>query len=340
MKNLTVHFFICLFVSNIFAQEFNLQLDKKGTFKVVNWSVYGMSNTDYTKSETDANYKKLTEICEVVHKNPVMSENKGFDCEAMLYGMDYPKAVSYAIPCNLSFHFCYFYFDKNRKELRANIEPPNWSILVNRLIPFSNGSFAGSNWRPGDAVKPGFNKAKWEEANKKVNELFYEPGKKETVAPGIDRYNDEMVIVYNPNRPKYWLPVTIKEVFDRLFDLWKLDPDLNTSNLILKMLEEEYKLFNADDLKKFAYLGGRGQTPVSQVDTDGSRPAVVRPNPEYWNKKLPRSSVQILGFKCLKDKNIYRKEIEENKKNGGGYYHVNRFLNSLDILSFAQLIVK
>jgi len=60
--------------------------------------------------------------------------------------------------------------------------------------------------------------------------MFYMPGKKETIGKGIDRYNRETVIIYNPDRPAYWLPVSIREAF-RLHSItggWNLISMLQT----------------------------------------------------------------------------------------------------------------
>ena len=80
----------------------------------------------------------------------------------------------------------------------------------------------------------------WENAADLVNELFFPPAKKETLEPGIDRYNNEWIVLDNPDRPSYWLPVTIREAFKLISDFWKNDPVQATSDEMLKILEKEY----------------------------------------------------------------------------------------------------
>jgi len=329
---------LIIMASSIFAQGQTLLLDKKGEFKVVNWSVYGMGGSDFTKSEKDANYKKLVAVTDVIRKNPVMSELKGFDCEALLVGSSYDNNKDYGIPCILAFNFCFFYRDNKGKEFRAHIEPPHWDIIINKVRAYDNGTFGGQTSTPSFTLRKGFDKAKWESAGKKLSEIFYAPGLKDNLGPGIDRYSDEMVIIYNPDQVPYWKHVTIREVFELLINFWKEDPNEATVDMMVKMLKDELALYSESELEGYAYLGGRGPAPISGVGNDSTKIPVMRANPEYWNKKLPRSAIQIMGFRCFKDRKIYQREMEEQLENNSGEYHVTRFLETLDIKSLMPVI--
>lgn len=333
-------FFLIIVLSSIFTKGQTLLHDKKGEFKVVNWSVYGMGGSDFTKTETDANYKKLVTVTDVVRKNPVMNELKGFDCEALLVGSSYDKNKDYGIPCVLTFDFCYFYKNSKGKELRANIEPPHWDIIINKVRAYDNGTFGGQTSTPSFTPKKSFNKAKWESAGKKLSEIFYAPGLRENLGPGIDRYADEMVIIYNPDRAPYWKHVTIGEVFELLINFWKEDPNEAAADMMVKMLKDEYARYTQSELDGFAYLGGRGPAPLSGVGNDSTKIPVMRANPEYWNKKLPRSAVQIMGFRCFKDRKIYQREMDEQLNNNDGAYYISQLLDKLDVETFPALIDK
>jgi hypothetical protein len=67
---------------------------------------------------------------------------------------------------------------------------------------------------------------------------------------------------------------------------------------------------------------------------------VVRLNPEYWNKKLPRSSIQILVFNRLTDTTRYTKKKEESLKLGAPGYSLDRFLEAFDITTLVPAIDK
>jgi len=89
-------------------------------------------------------------------------------------------------------------------------------------------------------------------------------------------------------------------------------------------------------MNKPAYYGG-GQ-PTSVVSPIDKYPPVDRVNPAYWNKNLSRSDIQILSFFYPDYFNFLRKEKEEKLKNSEGTYHINRFVDELDINTLAPSI--
>ncbi|MGA9363883.1 MAG: hypothetical protein WBW16_05885 [Bacteroidota bacterium] len=330
-----------LFAGQTFVEDPKLILDKPGSFKVVIWSVYNsMSGSNFTKTDKDANYKKLVTITDTVRKNPVLSNIKGFDCQALLYARNYDIRNSYGIPCQLSFEFCSWLLYKG-KEVKETSEPPHWDIEINVLNPFTRNILGGSTFKPSEKPKAGFNYEAWNKVGEKLRDMLQMPGKKETLEPGMDRYNNESVIIYNPDRPPYWLPVTIREAFTLLIELWRLHPDQVQSDFIAKTLEDEYAHFSEEERNGYAYAGsGDERSPIGNIGTQKSEDAlpVMRVNPAYWNKSLPRSAVQILTFNCPADKNFIRKEKEERLKYNSTSYHVSRFVESLDIRLLLPLI--
>ena len=323
-----------LFASIVFAQEPELVLDKKGDFKIVEWGVYtNCMDCGITKSESSENYSKLTALANSFRVNPVLKDIKGFDCQVVLYSENmWDTQFRYGIPSKMSIQFCYFFMNKDGKVGTATIEPPDFDVQINQLKSTMCGGFGfkvKDNVK--DADNPNFNQKKWEKAAEKTREIFFTPGKKENLMPGIDRYASETVIIYHPDRPDYWVPVTIREVFEALIEFYAYDPDNYTSEMTLKILKEEYALYSEDERNKYAYLGGRGSVPLSNVGVEVNDVQVMRVNKEYWNKNLPRSAIQILSFNLLADKERHKREAAEKLKNNGGSYHVSRFLEALDI---------
>lgn len=333
IRTITGFIFIILYAP-MFAQESVLLPDKQGDFKIINWSVYGMSGTDFTKSEENANYKKLVAITDVIRQNPVMKELRGFAANARLYGRYFDRRNGYGIPCQLAFEFCYFFLNSKGKEVKVNIEPPHWDIEVNRIKPLNSDGFGYSSFKPSEKPKAGFNYEKWNEVGEKIRDLFYIPGNKETIERGLDRYGAELVVVYNPDRPDFWVPVTLREASTLLMDYWKLYPDQIQSEYMSTYLEAQFSQFSESDLDGYAYNG------VGGVGSDKAQVQVMRINPEYWNKKLPRSAIQIIAFNCAKDISYLKYEMNEKKKHDGGSYHIERFLLELDIKSLMQVIDK
>ena len=63
-------------------------------------------------------------------------------------------------------------------------------------------------------------------------------------------------------------------------------------------------------------------------------------NSKYWNRKLPRSAIQVVTFKRLSDTKRYTIEKEEWLKSDSPGYSLNRFMEALDINTSVPAIDK
>ncbi|HNW54345.1 MAG TPA: hypothetical protein PKN21_08765 [Bacteroidales bacterium] len=113
------------------------------------------------------------------------------------------------------------------------------------------------------------------------------------------------------------------------------------ADLMLPMLEAEYAQTSEAEREGWAY----NNTSDSRFPFLGITPLVgpqpvVRLNPEYWDKKLPRSAIQFLTFSRLADTRRYTKEKEQWLKNNAPGYSLNRFLEALDINALTPAIDK
>ena len=168
--------------------------------------------------------------------------------------------------------------------------------------------------------------------------MIHATGKKETLAPGIDRYNGQDIVVYNPDRPPYWLPVTVREVYKLTYDYWRLEPDSITRAMMLQMLDAEYSTFTTEELDGNAYALSKGA--LAHVGNDEDSPQIMKPNPAYWNRNLPKSAIQIMKF-ILPDNQVYlQKKADEYLKANSTSYHEVNFEKTLDVYQFASLIDK
>ena len=346
MKNLLIYYLLygvyMLCPINISAQDYPLILDHPGTFKLIDWGVYTHWNCGFTKAETTANYQKIIGITDLVRKNPVFTNQKGFECETYVYAKNCPDKNGYGIPSELSFGFCDYFMDKGKVSM-YRIEPPSWKLQVNQLNSFTNGgsSYSFDTAKPSEPPKEGFNFEKWKSAGAKTSGCFCIPGAKEELGNGIDRYGSELIVVYNPERPPYYLPVKFRELAEALIEYWKFHPDKAQSEMITKMMEDEYAKFTEAERDGWAYNNTYDErSPALHITTIPGPQPVVRLNPEYWNKKLPRSAIQILTFNRLTDTKRYTKEKAEELKNNSNGYNLTRFLEALDIDTFSSLIDK
>ena len=325
---------------NLPAQDYPLIIDHPGTFKLIDWGVYTHYDCGFTKTEQTANYQKITRITDLVRKNPVFIDQKGFDCETYVFTMDCPDKFGYGIPSRLSFGFEDWFMDKGQAK-KYGIEPPSWNIKVNSLNNVFGGNYSFGASKPTDPPKAGFNYEKWKSVSDKLHDIIYLPGEKEELGNGIDRYESELIVVYNPERPPYYLPVKFRELAELLIEYWKLHPEKFQSELMLQYLEAEYAQIPESERDGWAYNNTYDERcPFLKITPVPGPQPVVRLNPEYWNKKLPRSAIQILTFNRLTDTNRYTKEKEESLKYNANGYSLKRFLEALDITTLVPAIDK
>ncbi len=342
MKNklFLLPFLFFLLAYNLAAQDYPLILDHPGTFKLIDWGVYTHYDCGFTKTEQTANYQNITRITDLVRKNPVFIDQKGFDCETYVFTMDCPNKFGYGIPSRLSFGFEDWFMDKGQTK-KYGIEPPSWNIKVNSLDNVFGGNFSLGASKPSGPIKAGFNYEKWKSVNDKLHDCIYLPGEKEELGNGIDRYISEIVVIYNPERPPYYLPVKFRELAEWLIEYWKLHPDKVKSDMMLQYLEADYAQIPESERDGWAYNNTYDERcPFLKITPIPGPQPVVRLNPEYWNKKLARSSIQILVFNRLTDTNRYTKIKEESLKFGSPGYSLDRFLEALDITTLVPAIDK
>jgi len=300
-------FLVCFSIFIVFTitgQELPLILDKTGTFETLNRTDYVGSDCSFTKAEITANLQKINEMVVIVRKNQVLTEMKGFDGRARIYttvACQYEGV--YGVPARISFEFAAWYKKKDGNEARGFIEPPEWSLHTNVIQP---------GWTGGFSRKPDF---------------FTVPEKKETVAPGIDVYDGECFVIYNPDRPDYWLPVTVKEAFEVAYEWNKKNSDEIQWAMMKKMLDEERAAFSADDWNKHATRSGM----LSGVGTLEGFPKIMKPNPAYWDKSKPKSDIQIITFRMITNKKFLEQRTQEYLQKNSISYHCARFEESLNI---------
>jgi hypothetical protein len=324
----------------VHAQDYPLLPDHPGTFKLINFGVYTHYDCGFTKAETTVNYQKITKITDIVRKDPVFINQKGFNCEAYVYAKDCPDKFGYGIPSSILFGFGDWFMDKGQAKF-YKIEPPSWTITINQIGGFVGGNYGLDASKPSETSKPGFNFEKWKSTNGKLKECFYLAGEKEQLGDGIDRYNSEVIVIYNPDRPPYYLPVKFRELAELKIEYWKLHPNKIQSDMILPMLEAEYAQFSEAERDGWAYNNTSDpRCSLLGITTIAGQQPVVRLNPEYWNKKLSRSNIQFLTFSRLTDTDRYSKQSAEWLKSNSVGYSLNRFLEALDIKTLIQAIDK
>lgn len=341
-KYLIIISIFLLFHISAKTQEKVLLTEKPGTFKLQKEALNGQWLDSYgkscacTKAESDAMLTKLEKLVQVFRQTPVLADIKGFNGVCRIYGGRCSSKYGYAVPANIKFWFKTWSLYKGEERQWVN-EPPQWIVEVNQLDKFRNNGFNESDFsNTSDATNPAFSEKAMSEATIALNDLFFQPGVKEVLQPGIDRYG-ENVIIYNPDRPPYWEQVTIREVYRLLIDYWKVVPDKIQMETMVPILENELSNFSEKEKDGFAYFGN--PESIYRIASAKNETPVMRQNPDYWNRNLPRNSIQFIWLE-IPSKEILTNKIENSFKNGSGLYYLYRLQNELDLDPILAIIEK
>jgi hypothetical protein len=311
MKTTLLLLLILLSASMGISQELPLILDKQGTFEILSRTDYAGSDCSFTHTEMKANLEKIKELVAIVRKNEVLGQMQGFDGRARIYTtIACQYNYIYGVPSRISFEFAAWYRKKDGQENRNLIEPPEWSLYLNTIQP---------GWAIGFSRDPDF---------------FAVPEKKETIAPGIDMYDGECFVLYNPNQPDYWISVTVKEAFEVAYAERKRKSNEIQWEYAKKMLDDEWAAFTQSDWNKPATMSGI----ISRVGTLDGFPKIMKINPAYWDKSRPKSDIQFITFRMITNKKFLAQRTQEFLNGNSISYHCARFEESLD-LEFAKSLL-
>jgi len=319
-----------------------LLTEKPGTFKLQKEALNGQWLDAYGKScacsntESDAMLGELEKLVQVFRKAPVLNDIKGFDGICRLYGGRCSSKFSYAVPTNLKFWFRSWSLRKAVEAQWVN-EPPQWIIEVNQADKFRDNGFNVSDYsNSSGATNPAFSEKAASAAAIALNEIFYQPGVREMIQPGIDRYGDD-VVVYNPGRPPYWEQVTVREAFRLLINYWKCVPDIRQAVAMVPVLEKELANFSEEQKDGHAYFGD--PETISRIGSKENDTPVLRCNPAYWDRNRPKASVQLIVFEMPKPE-VVKSKMENCLKNADGYYYLYKLMSELDIKSLTTFVTQ
>lgn len=315
---------ICLFLATgigtgLFAQESPLVTDKPGTFKILNRTDYVGYDCGFTKTEITANLERIADVVSVIRQNPVLTDIRGFEGRARIYNLNCKEVSRYGVPSRISFEFSSWFRRKDGTIVMNAIEPPEWSLYINQAKPGWGSSYSQN-------AKHGY---------------FTAPLRKRTVEPGIDVYDSEWFVIYDPSRAPYWIPVTVSEAFAAVREANK-----TASQYLKDFIEKEWNDIPEDFRDKPAYFGGGISKVYHKPGADGMDsifPRIVKVNPDYWNRELPRSAIQIINFNAVQNKDYLRRLKEEYLENNSTSHDLKRFEESFgmeDIIRLLPLIGK
>ena len=293
-----------------FAQPSRFLPDKPGQWRYetnLPEKAYRLRNYSMTVPENLAFRKNVADLAEWFRQNvPMLTSPKGYDLRALsnyVWGDWTTKSESeYGIPAELGFLFELFYADGSKWK----IEQPRYGLSVNALYGGHDGFYFTPESVVDDVTRYDLSQSE------KVSRALFDLQKyfriyplKEQPAPGVDIYEAyrdgwqqngrRTIVVYNPERPSYWLPVTVKEMADAHLAYYSLIQKREIDRMVLDQLKQEIAELTAEELAAPAYAGHDSHF-VLKVNGKGQGYQIMRFNPAYWDRSLPPSAIQFMTF--------------------------------------------
>jgi hypothetical protein len=249
--------------------------EKQGSYSFYN-------NIGSAKAEYAAFGNQVKALSDFFHETlPVMKTNQGFDLKAILFGQwddEYRKrASSYGLRGELRFDFQLF-LKASGKETKWTVEPPHWSFRINDTEAGHGGNLKEGN------------------AGSLLKEMFTVFPLVREVAPGVQYRDCESrtcggLVVFNPDRPPFWLPVTVAEIVKAKLEFYKADASNKMLYDYIKPLVEK---MSPAELSAPAFFGS--EDAILNVNGNGQGLQIMRFNPDYWDRTLQPSAIQWIAI--------------------------------------------
>lgn len=242
-------------------------------------------------TELTALQNKLALIAEAVHKNTVVSTPKGIDLQVS--GGCYESFVlgegnhsRDMIPGKVDIKFC-DWLSRDGKLTLQTMEVPVVQILTN--VPAETYLGYNMNFNKDGQIQ------EITDAADKFNQIFKLPVLAKDLGNGIKLYNNNVMVIAADSKP-YWVPVTIGEYYKMALDYYKAyaKKDPVEAKMLGEIFQKEKANFESH-LNEPAYTCD-GTESISAICLKSFPNAIplMRFNPEYFDKRLPRTSVQLI----------------------------------------------
>ncbi|MDZ7604310.1 MAG: hypothetical protein U5K79_01710 [Cyclobacteriaceae bacterium] len=281
---------------------------------------------------------------------PILKNPVGYDLLAASFGIwndNYKwNAANYGMRSEMDFAFQLFLSDLSRGG-KWLVEPPHYSFYINNT---ESGHGTNPNYHHFEAEYFNYthpdSKYKFTSADEKaindavvkLNGVFAVFPFENEMAPGVNAYKESVdghfyhIIVFNPERPPYWIPVTLKELADMYVEFYTSQKD----DFLLPQLKKEIAEFSEEELNAPAYFGHDTHF-VLRANSKNEGLQLMRFNPAYWDKSLPPSAIQFMTFNYFEST---PEALDEHFKNNGYPKYNEMLLNEIDWESLAKMIMR
>lgn len=341
------------------AQTDHYLPEKPGEWKPINR--FGNDNC-IVLAEKAAYLANMISVAEWMHRNNgVVAKPVGFDAK-VVFNQPCSQVVNnsayrgYGYQGDFYIHFQLFFININtgKEDVWENY-CPNIGIDINNPIRDISNHYDETGFQTGDP--PQF-KQPLERALENLKQYYNVSPVEKEVFPGVRIYTNGHILVFNPDRPEYWIPVTVKEVMEAKLAYYKVKQEIEEiknrkalqewaklgfvpANSVrvfaYEMIKKEYDSFTPEELKSQAYYKG-GEGSISCINARKEGWPVMRFNPECWDRTLPPSAVQFVSME-YKPRSKY--ELDDfYKSNNDAYDYVGLFVNAMPVEKMRELIKK
>lgn len=258
--------------------------------------LYGVIE-DYklTPYEISRYKQKIDTIIETLHQNPVLKNPVGFEPSVNVRILDentgfistpLPKVI---VGARIAIQFCPYFLDESGNIKKHCMEVTSCDISFNcpKYTAESYIHFTGDGYHEELSA-----------AALKLNRIFLKPMVVKELAEGVTAYSNGKIIIADSERP-YWIPVTIGELFELELNYYELDYKFNKKEGILAVIEyikNEKAAYSPEELYCPAY---RDNSNISSITANSDGDQYMQFNPEYFDKSIPRTYVQLLTVHTL-----------------------------------------
>jgi len=328
-----------------YGQDTSHSPDKPGKYRYetnLPEKTFSLRNGKLTSTENLAFKKNVVDVAQWFHQNHPMIQNPtGYDMRALSHWSwgDYTTVTEweYGVPAELGFLFELFYADGSK----WTIEPPQAGILINHI----SGGHDGWYFTPESVVEDGTRydlsqAAKVQKAREQLQKYFMIYPIKKELSRGVDFYESfpgerATIVAFNPDRPPYWIPVTVKEMADAHLAYYSLYQKIEIDRMVLTELKKEIADLSHEELAAPAFSGHESHF-VLKVNGRGQGLQIMKFNPEYWDRSLPKSAIQFITFWG----GHYSEEQKAEDLSGRGYpEYPLLFVNQINWSGVAGLIM-
>lgn len=305
MKKLLILCTFLLVTVLSYGQEERWLPEKEGKWRFENYlqeKAYKMRNATLSVADNLAYRKNIASLAEWFRQNhPMLKNPKGYDLRALttyVWG-DYTtkSEAEYGIPAEVGFLFELF----DSKGGRWTSEPPQYRFSVNNIAGGHGGWYMQPEIFQEDGSRVDASKiSKVMEKQRRLCEYLCVSPLKEQPVPGVNIYETYpggpvKIVVFNPDRPAFWLPVTVKEIADASLEYYSLLQKMEMDRMLFAELKKEIEKLTPEELAAPAFLGNDSNI-VLRVNGKGNGIQIMRFNPAYWDKTLPQSAIQFMTF--------------------------------------------